>query len=359
MIDARVQYTARGAGPAAGKPFVMDLHLRAETGITGVFGASGGGKTLLFSLLSGLVRPEKGRILVSDEILFDAGTGVDKPTANRGIGFVFERNCLLPHLSLKANLQFAVSGKGPREAAKRTREGLARFGLEDVADFLPARLSAVEHRVGMLAQAVLREPRALLVDAIPLDWDPQLRARFFEVLREEAASLQIPVLLATRQLDDCFEAAQQMAVLHEGKLLQQGEPGEVCRKPATLSVAELLQQDTLIPAEIVFLDPQQKRSKLAVFGAEIPGPYFAGRFKGNRITLAVPPASLRCLPRDREALLPEHVPLVLRRAVAHPYQVRLYFEEGLMVDLPQASAASLQPGARWQLQILPKAMRVL
>lgn len=360
MVDARIRFDgAAGAATEAAPPFSLDVHLQAAPGITAIYGISGSGKTVLFDLLAGIAQPAKGRILVDDQILFDAGTGVNQPTAKRQIGYVFQHNCLLPHLTLKENLQFAAAYLPAREGIRKVMESLEQFGLGDVSGSLPAALSPVEHRVGMLAQAVLRAPRALLVDTIPLDWEALLRARFLEVLRTLAAELRIPIVLATRHLDDCFEAAQAMLVLHQGKFLQGGTPGEVCRKPASLIVAELLGQDLLIPAEIVFLDPQNKLSRLKVFGAEVPGPYFAGRFKGNRLTLCVPPDAVRCLPRNGEAVMPGHAPLTLRRAVARPYDVRLYFEEGISVDLPQASQPSLQPGYRWQVAIPETAMRVL
>lgn len=357
MIDARVVYTAPATGQAPA--FSLEVHLQASPGITAILGPAGVGKTVLFELLTGLRQPREGRILLNDQILFDAGTKVNLPTTRRMIGFVFETNCLLPHLSLKENLQLAATVLPAREGARRVVEILERFDLHELAAKLPPVLSPVEHRVGMLAQALMRKPRALLVDAIPFGWDPRLRGQFLAVLRDYASEAAIPIVLATRDLNDAIEAAASMVVMLDGKFVQAGAPLEVCRKPASLAVAELLGQDLLIPAEITFLDPQNKRSRLRIHGAEVPGPYFAGHFKGSRITLCVAPGAVQASPRPSDPGMPPRIPVTIERAVPRPHSIRLSFLEGLVLDVPHAEVADLQPGKRWHLEIPESAMRVL
>ncbi|MCW5966088.1 MAG: ATP-binding cassette domain-containing protein [Bryobacterales bacterium] len=357
MIDARI--TCALSASVSAPAFSLDVHLQAAPGITAIFGPEGAGKTLLFELITGLRQPTQGRILLNDEILFDAGAGVNLPTTRRSIGYVFETNCLLPHLSLKENLRLAASVLPAREGARRVVEILERFDLMDLAPRSPAQLSAVEHRVGMLAQSLVRNPRALLVDAIPFGWEQNLRTRLLSVLREFALEARLPVVLATRDLNDCFEAASAMLVMQHGKFLQSGSPAEICRKPVSLAVAELLGQDLLIPAEITFLDPQNKRSRLLIFGAEVPGPYFSGRFKGSRMTLCVAPSAVLASPLPGESVLPGRIPVTLHRAVLRPHDIRLHFAEGATVDVPAAEPSELQPGRRWHLEIPESSMRAL
>ncbi len=357
MIDARV--VCNLPANQAQAAFSLEAHLQAAPGITAVFGPGGAGKTLLFEMLTGLRQPLSGRILLNDEILYDAGTGVNLPTPRRMLGLVFESNCLLPHLSLKENLRLAATVLPAREGARRVSEILERFDLNDLAGQSPAALSPVEHRVGMLAQALIRSPRALLVDAIPFGWEPHVRAQFLRVLRDYAQTATIPIVLATRDLNDCFLAANNMLVMQAGRFVQGGPPIEICRKPASLAVAELLGQDLLIPAEITFLDPQNKRSRLRVFGAEISGPYFAGRFKGSRVMLCVAPNAVHASPRPGEAVLPDRIPLRLDYAVSRPHDTCLHFVEGIALTVPTAEQSSLQPGKRWHLEVPESAMRVL
>jgi len=357
MIDARIQHRVPMAG--RDQSLSLDLHLRMEPGISTLLGAHASGKTLLFECLTGIQMMKSGRILVDDQILFDSGAQVNLPVGRRPVSLVPQANCLFPHLTLRQNLQFAAQVLPAREAALRVAELLDHFGLKEVAERRPDALHTAEHRVGMIAQALVRSPRALLVDTIPDEWDSAIRLQLFDILRELAKEQRIPILVATRRLEDCFEVGGSMMVLHEGQILQQGSPSDVVRKPASITVAELFGEDLLIPAEIVFQDPQNKLSRLSVLGAEIPGPYFAGHFKGSHVTLCVAPRAVECLPRVGEICFPGHVPLVLRRAVHRAQGVRLYFEEGVTLELPEAPQQAVQPGKRWQMGIPPSAIRIL
>jgi molybdate transport system ATP-binding protein len=357
VIDVRVETTMDSAVRA--QRLHLEVHLRASTGITAIYGPHDSGKTLLFECIAGLHRPDRGRILVRDRILFDADSGVSLAVGTRQVGIVLERNCLLPHLTLRENLAFAASRMPAREATQRVSEILDRFSLGDVADRVPRFLDPAEHRVGMIAQALIRRPDVLMVDAVPEEWEPSLRLQLFSLLREVATRDNVTILLATRRLDDCFEAADSMVILRDGKVAQDGTPSEVATKPASVAVAEMLGTHLLIPAEIAFLDPQNKLSRLKVFGTEIPGPYFAGHFKGSKLMLCVAPSRVDCSPRNGNIAFPGHLPLVLRRAVVRAHDVRLYFEEGLVVDLPEVPPQSMQAGSRWQMGIPPSAMRAL
>src|SRR5581483_10825875 len=91
----------------------------------------------------------------------------------------------------------------------------------------------------------------------------------------------IPILLVSHDIDECCELADSIAVLDRGRLLQSAPREEVLRKPATVEVARLLGLYNIAPAEILALDPSQKRSRLRLFDQEIDGPYFPGHLIGD------------------------------------------------------------------------------
>src|SRR5690606_30279023 len=111
---------------------------------------------------------------------------------------------------------------------------------------------------GSIARALLREPRALLLDEPAQGLDAPLREDFYAVLREIRDSVRLPILLVTHALDECFELAGHMLVMHKGRLIQQGTPLAVYRQPASSEVAALLGDYYLVSAEIAFLDPSNK-----------------------------------------------------------------------------------------------------
>lgn len=357
MMEARIAKSFP-AGPESAA-FHLEVHLRVEPGITVLFGPSGSGKTLTLECIAGFATPEKGRILVDDRIVFDAESRVNLPPRQRPCGYVFQANSLFPHKTLRANLEFAAAGLPRIEGARRVSEMLERFQLGEMAGRRPHELSGGQQQRGSIARALLREPRALLLDEPAQGLDAPLREDFYAVLREIRDSVRLPILLVTHALDECFELAGHMLVMHKGRLIQQGTPLAVYRQPASSEVAALLGDYYLVPAEIAFLDPSNKSSRLKLFGVEIPGPYFAGHFKGDRIRLCLQPSDLRLSPRAGEQALPGHIPLTLKRVVERPRSVRLHFAEGIAGDLGTEEFAAIPQGKFWQAEIAPGALRVL
>src|SRR5271154_4911475 len=106
MIQARLRKTFPARPDSAG--FSVDVEFQASAGVTVLFGPSGSGKTLVLDSIAGFVRPDEGRILLDDHILFDGATGVHLPPQARDCGYVFQKGALFPHMTLRENLDFAV-----------------------------------------------------------------------------------------------------------------------------------------------------------------------------------------------------------------------------------------------------------
>src|SRR5215471_13888282 len=106
MIQARLRKTFPPRPDSAG--FSLDLEFEARAGVTVLFGPSGSGKTLTLDSIAGFVRPDEGRILLDDEILFDGATRVHRAPQDRNCGYVFQNYALFPHMTLRDNLAFAA-----------------------------------------------------------------------------------------------------------------------------------------------------------------------------------------------------------------------------------------------------------
>lgn len=357
MIEARIAKTFPAGRESAA--FQLDVELRVEPGITVLFGPSGSGKTLTLECISGFAAPDKGRILVDDRIVFDAQAGVNLAPRERPCGYVFQTNSLFPHKTLRANLEFAAAGLPRLEGARRVTEMLERFQLAEMAGRKPHELSGGQRQRGSIARALLRQPRVLLLDEPAQGLDAPLREDLYRVLREIRDGFRLPIMLVTHNLEECFELADQMVVIHNGRVIQRGTPLDVYARPASGEVATLLGEYLLVQGEITFLDPQNKTSRVKLCGAEIPGPYFAGHFKGNRIRLCLQPADLRLSPRMGEQALPGRIPLTLERVVERPRAVRLHFSEGLAGDLRPDEYAAFQQARFWQAEIAPGALRAI
>ena len=212
MIDARV--LKRLVSRTDTEPFHLDIHMRAGDGITVLFGPSGAGKSLTLNCIAGFVRPDQGRILVADNLLFDGATGVHIAPQHRHCGYIFQDHALFPHMTVRGNLQFAANAAhaGRLNKHRKMQELLEAFELTELADRRPARLSGGQKQRAALARILMGEPRLLLLDEPARGLDARLRLSFHDVLRKTRDRLDIPVLLVTHDLEECFELADSVCI---------------------------------------------------------------------------------------------------------------------------------------------------
>jgi molybdate transport system ATP-binding protein len=356
MLQARLRKTFPQRPDSAG--FSLDLELQAAAGVTVLFGPSGSGKTLTLDAIAGFTRPDEGRILLDDDLLFDAATGVHLPPQARNCGYVFQNYALFPHMTLRENLVFAAERRPRLERHRRVNEMLDTFRLADVAGRRPHEVSGGQRQRCSIARALIVAPKLLLLDEPGQGLDAPLKAEFYDVLRQVGADFKTPVLLVTHDLDECFELGEEMLILREGRIVQSGSPRKILDQPANTDVARLLGAFNLIPCEIRALDPGRNTSKVQMGEVELDGPYFPGRFKGDRVTLCVRPEQLIATPRlGRPG--PNQIAATLARAIDKPQGMRLEFEGGIVADMPRAEFDRLKDNKDWLIEFPPAVLRVL
>ena len=163
MLQARLRKTFPPRPDSAG--FSLDLEFQAAAGVTVLFGPSGSGKTLTLDAIAGFMRPDEGRILLDDEMLFDGATGVHLPPQARNCGYVFQNYALFPHMTLRENLDVrggapaAPGAASPRERNAREVPADRSGGPASARGFRRA-APALLHR----ARVDRRAPSCLLLD---------------------------------------------------------------------------------------------------------------------------------------------------------------------------------------------------
>ncbi len=346
-IDARL---LKRLPPASGsRPFELNIHLRASTGITVLFGPSGAGKSLTLNCLAGFARPDEGRILVNDQLYFDAAAGVHLPPQRRRCAYIFQDHALFPHMTVRENLRFAAAASPEKTRGfnrrRRVNELLEAFELIDFANRLPSQLSGGQKQRAALARILVTEPRVLLLDEPTRGLDARLRASFYELLKQTRDRLEVPIVLVTHDLEECFELADEVCIIDNGVFLQTGSRDSVFSRPASSDIARSLAIYNLAPAEIEFLDPGQNASRLRVFGQEIDGPYLPGHLLGDRGFLCVRQAEVTvCMPQNGSRS--NHIVLAVLRAINSAAGVRLEFEHDFSAVVPEAAYRQLR-GNQW------------
>ena len=144
--------------------FELQVELSTPPGITILFGASGSGKTTVLRCLAGLTRPDRGRIVVGDRVLFDGAAGVDVAVRDRGAGYVFQHLALFPHMTLERNIGYGLSHLGTDDRRERIGRIAESFHITHLLDRKPAAVSGGERQRAALARALVGEPGMLLLD---------------------------------------------------------------------------------------------------------------------------------------------------------------------------------------------------
>lgn len=311
--------------------FHLDVAFQASHGITVFFGPSGAGKTLVLDCIAGFVRPDSGRILLDDVLLFDGEAGINRSPQERRCGYVLQNYALFPHMSVRDNLLFAARRLKATERSRRVNEMLDRFRLQDVAGRRPHQLSGGQRQRCSLARSLVVVPKILLLDEPARGLDAPLRAELYDILRSVRDDFEIPILLVTHSLQESFELADEMFFFRDGRIVQSGAPADVCSRPVSLEIAHLLGLYNILPVEIRGLDPSRNTSVLRFGEYDLQGDYYPGHLKGDRVHLLVMPRQLRAQPMESSRIPANSIPGRLERAVETPDGMRLEFVGGLHV----------------------------
>lgn len=203
----------------------LDVDLELGGGITAVMGPSGAGKTTLLTAIAGLVRPEAGRIVLDDTVLFDSKERTFTPSHERRVALVFQSLALFPHLTAWENVAYGIRAKTRTERRKQAFAWLFRTRVGHLADRMPLSLSGGEAQRVAIARALASEPRALLLDEPFSALDRTLRAELSEDLGLLVAELGIPAILVTHHEEDAKTLGSRIVLLSNGRVADERAQG--------------------------------------------------------------------------------------------------------------------------------------
>jgi molybdate transport system ATP-binding protein len=189
----------------------LSLSLTLPPGMTVMVGPSGAGKSTCLLALAGLIRPDRGEIVLAGRTLFDARTNV--PPWQRRVALVFQNLALFPHMTALENVRFGI-----REAKTSAHEWLARMRVAHVADRKPSTLSGGEAQRVALARALASSPALLLLDEPFSALDLPLRAELAAEVGAVVAQLAIPAILVTHHREDAETLGDRIVRLRDGAL---------------------------------------------------------------------------------------------------------------------------------------------
>jgi polar amino acid transport system ATP-binding protein len=213
-----------------------------------IIGPSGSGKSTLLRCVNGLEPIDRGRILFGGREVQTKGR--EAREIRRQIGMVFQSFELFPHMSALTNV-----GEGPRtvlrmprgEVESRAREFLAKVGLADKAESLPAQLSGGQQQRVAIARALAMQPRAMLFDEATSALDPETVGEVLNVMQQLARE-GMTMLVVTHEMAFARDVADWVVVMENGQVLEEGTPARIFRTPRLARTREFLQRVEHAPA---------------------------------------------------------------------------------------------------------------
>ncbi len=240
MLSARLQ-KHRG-------DFLLDLDVTCPRRVTGLFGTSGCGKTTLLDCLSGVTRPDAGRIQLGESTWFDAAERRSVPVRHRRVGYVFQDSLLFGHMSVLANITY---GQCPQGCGPQLDEVARVLEIGDLLERRPAELSGGQQRRTAIARALLRDPALLLFDEPLTGLDVALAGRVIVYLKRVLDAFDIPAIYVSHSISDIVYLCDDVIVLDGGGVIAQGAPAIVITGRGVLSDQHLRELENVFPAKLL------------------------------------------------------------------------------------------------------------
>lgn len=214
-----------------------------------LLGPSGCGKSTTLRLAAGLERLQHGKITIDGELM--AGDGTFVPPERRGVGLVLQDYALFPHMSVLDNVAFGLR-EGTREERREIARGyLDSVGLLNFEASFPHTLSGGEQQRVALARALAPSPRVMLMDEPFSGLDVTTRAAVRRTSRRILKDRGVPSLIVTHDPDEALQLADRIAVMRDGRIVQEGPPERIFLDPEESYVMQLFGEPNALTGEVV------------------------------------------------------------------------------------------------------------
>jgi multiple sugar transport system ATP-binding protein len=299
---------------ADGTRAVSSIDLTAADGqVLVLVGPSGCGKSTALKMVAGLEEVSEGEVRIGDRVVNDVAPG------ERDVAMVFQSYALYPHMSVFDNMAFALKMRkiAPDERRRRVEEAARVLGLSDLLDKRPRNLSGGQRQRVAMGRAIVREPKAFLMDEPLSNLDAKLRGQTRNEIARLQRELGTTMVYVTHDQTEALTLGDRIAVMSRGVVRQVGAPEDLYDRPGDLFVASFIGSPpmNLVEARV------GERGMLEFAGVSLPVPEAAGR-DGGSVILGIRPEDLTGAGDDDAVRIPAQV--TLRESVGS--EVYVHFE---------------------------------
>jgi len=260
----------------------------SEGEILGLLGPSGCGKTTLLRCIAGLEQIDGGKIILAGKVVTSPADKIFVPPEKRRLGFVFQSYALWPHMTVRQNIAYVLTGLSKDEKGKRIAGSLELVGLPDIGDRYPSQLSGGQQQRVALARSVSYEPKVLLLDEPLSNLDQKERERVRGELRSLLKRIGITTVFVTHDQEESFVICDRVILMNRGRIEQEGTPDSLYASPANMFVAEFIGRGNILRAEVKSIDAAAHSAVLRVpeLGADLVCE-FEGEFPKKMTSIVV------------------------------------------------------------------------
>jgi spermidine/putrescine ABC transporter ATP-binding subunit len=270
---------------------VRDVNLCVSGGEFYTFlGPCGCGKTTLLRIIAGFLRPDEGLVYLDNQLVNLV------PPWRRGVGMVFQNYALWPHMTVFENVAFGLRERkvARGEIETRVAEALKQVDLTGTEKRRPSELSGGQQQRVALARTLVIQPRVLLLDEPLSNLDAKLRVEMRLALLKLQRDLKLTTIYVTHDQEEALTLSTRIAVIHGGRIAQEGKPREIYEQPADDFVAAFVGQSNLFSGKVTRREKSELEVELGdgvLIDVALP-PAEAPPKAGARVVLSIRPEAI-------------------------------------------------------------------
>jgi molybdate transport system ATP-binding protein len=249
--------------------FETRVRFQTDSRVTALFGRSGAGKTSLVNMIAGLARPDRGRIEIDGQVLFDSAAEIDVPVQARRIGYVFQEPRLFPHYSVRRNLLYGHDLVPRVERYVELDHVVELLGLKDLLERRPGDLSGGEKQRVAIGRALLASPRILLFDEPLASLDDHRKSEILNYIELMRDDVRIPMVYVSHAVDEVLRLADSVVLLAAGRVVAVGAVQDIMGHAELASVGGPFQGGTVIEAKVIAQDVEDELATIAFDGGTL------------------------------------------------------------------------------------------
>ncbi|MBR1454214.1 MAG: ATP-binding cassette domain-containing protein [Lachnospiraceae bacterium] len=209
----------------------LSINFEVEKGVLGLFGASAAGKSMTLKIIAGIEKPDSGKIVLNDKVLFDSEKKINLPPQQRRIGYLFQNYALFPQMTLYNNIYISVNKKYNNcEKKEKVNNIINQFGLNGFENKYPKELSGGQQQRVALARIIVNEPEFLLLDEPFSAVDAFLKLKLMKELQKVLQDFNKEAIFVTHDLREIEYICDDILVISNGSIIEKGNKNNIIKK---------------------------------------------------------------------------------------------------------------------------------